>query len=82
MAYHCEYCGQSSPTINGLTAGSCARHPSGSYRGKHSMYQGGQKSSYSCKFCGQSASSISSLTAGTCARHPMGTYKGKHAPAL
>ena len=80
--FYCEYCGSKSSSISSLTASSCSRHPLGSNKGKHKLYEGGEKSKYSCKFCGTSSSSISSLTASSCSRHPLGSNKGKHAPAL
>ena len=80
--FYCEYCGTKSSTISSLTAGSCLRHPNGTAKGKHKLYEGSEKSNYSCKYCGTSSSSISSLTAGSCLRHPNGTAKGKHAPSL
>jgi len=80
--FYCEYCGQKHSSVSSLTSGSCFRHPSGSNKGKHSLYQGSEKSQYVCRFCGQKHSSISSLTSGSCFRHPNGANKGKHAPAL
>lgn len=80
--FYCEYCGTKSSSISSLTAGSCSRHPAGSNKGKHKLYEGSEKSKYSCKTCGTTSSSISSLTAGSCSRHPLGSNKGKHSPAL
>ena len=80
--FYCEYCGTKSTSVSSLTAGSCSRHPLGTNKGKHGLYQGSEKSKYTCKFCGTSSSTISSLTAGSCSRHPNGVNKGKHAPAL
>lgn len=80
--YYCEYCGASASTVSGLTANSCSKHPAGSYKGRHSLYQGTEKQKYTCKFCGTNASSISGLTANSCSRHPNGSYKGYHSPAL
>lgn len=80
--FYCEYCGTKNSSISSLTAGSCSRHPLGSNKGKHKLYEGSEKAKYSCKFCGTSASSISSLTAGSCSRHPQGSNKGKHSPTL
>lgn len=75
---YCEYCGSSASDVRSLVAGTCNRHPDG--RGRHKLYEGGEKAKYTCKHCGTSASDIRSLTGGTCHRHPAG--KGKHAPAL
>ena len=58
------------------------RHPNGSHKGKHKLYEGSEKSQYVCKYCGTKYSSLSSLTSGSCMRHPNGSHKGKHAPAL
>ena len=80
--FYCEYCGSKNSSISGLTAGSCLRHPNGTAKGKHKLYEGSEKSKYSCKYCGTSSSSISSLTASSCLRHPNVTAKGKHSPSL
>jgi len=80
--YYCEYCGQRFSSVSSLTAANCPRHPNGSGKGKHKLYEGSEKSKYTCKYCGQSFSSISSMTAANCPRHPKGSGKGKHAPAL
>ena len=80
--FYCEYCGQSFSSVSSLTAGSCCRHPNGSCKGRHKLYEGSEKPRYTCKYCGQQFTSISSMTAGSCYRHPNGSCKGKHAPAL
>ena len=80
--YYCEYCGTSASTVSHLTGNSCSRHPNGLGKGKHSLYQGSEKSKYTCKYCGTTASTISHLTGNTCSRHPNGAGKGKHSPAL
>lgn len=80
--FYCEYCGQQYSSVQSLTSDSCSRHTSGAYKGKHKLYEGGEKSMYTCKYCGQQANSIQSLTSNPCPRHPDGAYKGKHAPAL
>jgi len=79
---YCEYCGYSASSVSGLTSGWCSRHPDGSNKGKHKLYEGGEKTKYTCKYCGYGASSISGLTSGWCSRHPAGSNKGKHLPAL
>lgn len=79
---YCEYCVTKSTSISILTAISCHRHPLGSGKGKHKLYEGSEKSQYSYKYCGTSSSTISSLTGNSCLRHPDGADKGKHAPAL
>lgn len=80
--FYCEYCGMKYGSVSSLTANTCMRHPNGTNRGKHSLYQGSEKSQYICKYCGMKYSSISNMTANTCMRHPIGTNKGKHSPAL
>jgi predicted nucleic acid-binding Zn ribbon protein len=80
--FYCEYCGQKYSSVSSLTGSYCSRHPNGSGKGKHKLYEGAEKSQYVCKYCGQKYSSISSLTGSYCSRHPNGSGKGKHAPAL
>jgi DNA-directed RNA polymerase subunit RPC12/RpoP len=80
--FFCEYCGQKFSSVSSLTGSTCSRHPLGSHKGKHKLYEGSEKAKYTCKYCGQSFSSISSMTGSTCSRHPDGSHKGKHAPAL
>ena len=76
--YYCEYCGASFNSVSSLTGNNCSRHPDG--RGKHKLYEGGEKSQYTCKYCGAKFNSLSSLVGNNCSRHPDG--RGKHAPAL
>lgn len=80
--YYCEYCGHKFPTVQLLTSGTCARHPEGSNKGKHKLYEGSEKSKYTCKYCGKEFTSIMLMTGSTCPRHPKGSNKGNHAPAL
>lgn len=80
--FYCEYCGTKSSNVSTLTGGSCSRHPNGSFKGKHKLYEGSEKSQYTCKYCGTKSSNLSTLTGGSCARHPEGSFKGKHSPAL
>lgn len=80
--FYCEYCGSKYSSVASLTSNNCAKHPMGSYKGKHKLYEGSEKSQYTCKYCGQKYSSISSLTNYNCQRHPNGNGKGRHAPAL
>ncbi|MCX6251779.1 MAG: hypothetical protein NTX61_13635 [Bacteroidetes bacterium] len=80
--FYCEYCGTTASSVSSLTSGNCQRHPNGSFKGKHSLYQGSEKAKYTCKYCGSNASSISSLTGQNCQRHPDGSFKGHHSPAL
>lgn len=81
VKYYCAYCGTSASSVQSLTGGTCARHPDGSHKGRHAVYEGSEQARYTCKYCGTTASSIQSLTGGTCARHPNGAHKGRHAPA-
>ena len=80
--YYCEYCGTKSTSISMLTSGTCMRHPNGPSKGRHSPYQGSEKSQYTCKYCGTKSPSISTLTNGTCGRHPNGPSKGHHLPSI
>jgi predicted nucleic acid-binding Zn ribbon protein len=80
--YHCKFCGSKATSISNLTAQPCGRHPLGNNKGKHTLYEGSEKSQYNCKHCGAKATSISNLTAQPCGRHPLGNNKGKHEPAL
>jgi hypothetical protein len=80
--YYCKYCGFKSPSVSHLTGNSCSRHPSGSNKGKHALYEGLEKSKYTCKNCGQESPSLTHLTANNCPRHSDGSNKGKHEPAI
>lgn len=80
--FYCEYCGHKFPDVRQLVTASCSRHPLGSNKGKHKLYEGTEKSLYLCKYCGRKFPSIMVMTGGTCANHPNGSNKGRHAPAL
>jgi len=80
--YYCENCGAKHSSISSLTDNYCSRHPQGTNKGKHMLYEGSEKSQYLCKYCGTKHSSISDLTNNYCSKHPQGTNKGKHSPAL
>ena len=80
--FYCEYCGQKYSDLRNLTSSICTRHPNGAGRGKHKLYEGGEKPQYFCKYCGQKYSDLKSLTSSNCVRHPNGAGRGKHAPAL
>ncbi|MDI9604170.1 MAG: hypothetical protein QM305_02390 [Bacteroidota bacterium] len=80
--YYCEYCGHKFREVRILVAASCHRHPDGSGKGNHKLYEGSEKSRYTCRYCGRQFSSIRVMTGGTCLRHPKGTHKGRHSPAL
>ena len=80
--YYCKYCGLKTTSVNSLTSSSCQRHPNGPGKGRHALYEGGEKASYVCKYCGLKSTSIASLTSSKCQRHPNGSAKGRHEPAL
>ena len=80
--FYCEYCGEAFSNPRNLTIQNCMRHPNGTLKGKHKLYEGGEKSQYFCKYCGQKYSDLRSLTSSNCTRHPNGAGKGKHSPAL
>ena len=80
--YYCEYCGMKFSTVASLAVQSCSYHPNGTGKGKHSLYQGTEKSQYTCKYCGRIFSSIRSMGVQICPYHPNGMGKGKHSPAL
>ena len=80
--YYCKYCGHKTTSVNSLTASLCQRHPDGPGKGRHALYEGGEKESYVCKYCGLKSTSIASLTSSKCQRHPSGAAKGRHEPAL
>ena len=80
--FYCEYCGKKYSSVSSLTSSSCLRHPNGSHKGKHKLYEGSEKTKYLCKYCGTKGTSILSLTSSSCSRHPSGAHKGKHSPAL
>ena len=37
--FYCEYCGLKYPSVFSLTGQSCHRHPNGTNRGKHKLYE-------------------------------------------
>lgn len=83
MSNHfCKYCGGKFPSVKALITNICLRHPDGSSRGKHALYEGSEKSRYTCKYCGEQFPYINTLTTHACRLHPNGAYKGKHSPAL
>ena len=80
--FYCEYFGKPYPSVQQLTNGLCPHHPDGSNRGKHKLYEGGEKKKYTCKHCGKEYPTIAAMVIGPCPRHPKGSNHGKHAPAL
>ncbi len=79
---YCEYCGTGFPDVRNLTSGYCPRHPDGGNKGRHKLYEGGEKSKYTCKYCGLDRPTIASLTIAACPKHPKGKNIRKHSPAL
>ena len=53
MTIQCEYCGKSASSIRALTGTPCTRHPLGSCKGNHKLYEGSEKPIYTCKYCGR-----------------------------
>ena len=80
--FYCEYCGTRYDNVRTLTSNRCTRHPDGSNKGCHKLYEGSEKSQYTCKYCGLRYDTLRTLTANGCTRHPNGANKGKLAPAL
>lgn len=80
--FYCEYCGQKFSSVSSLTSNSCSKHPNGSRKGMHKLYEGTEKTKYTCKYCGSQFSTLTSLTSNSCSKHPNGSRKGMHAPAL
>lgn len=80
--YLCQQCGTKFTSIPNLTSSPCFRHPLGSNKGKHKLFEGGEKATYDCKYCGTSNNNLANLIAAPCFRHPDGANKGKHSPAL
>lgn len=80
--YYCEYCGHKFPDVRQLTSGTCSKHPAGSNKGRHKLYEGSEKSEYTCKYCGKRFPSIMLMVGCTCVNHPDGSNKGNHSPAL
>ena len=80
--YYCEYCGHKFPDVRLLVSTTCVKHPDGSHKGKHKLYEGSEKSEYTCKYCGRKFNSIMLMTSATCSCYPKGSNKGGHAPAL
>ena len=80
--FYCEYCGEAFSNPRNLTIQNCMRHPNGTLKGKHKLYEGGEKSTYICKYCGNSFNSIKTMISQNCMRHEAGVLRGRHAPAL
>jgi DNA-directed RNA polymerase subunit RPC12/RpoP len=80
--YYCKYCGRQASSDSSLTNIPCQRHPAGSNKGKHALYEGSEKSRYTCKNCDREFLNLIALTSSICQRHPDGPNKGRHQPAL
>ena len=80
--FYCEYCGQKFASVKDLTSNHCSKHPDGTHKGRHKLYEGGEKSEYTCKYCGQKFKTLVDLTSNHCLKHPNGIHKGWHSPAL
>ena len=80
--YYCKHCGRKFPNVISLTSSPCQRHPDGPNKGRHTLYEGSEKSRYTCKNCGREFLNLLALTSSPCQRHPNGPNKGSHQPAL
>ena len=80
--YYCEYCGHKFPTARMLAMVSCLRHPNGSHRGNHKLYEGNEKPEYTCKYCGRKFKSMLQMCSAPCFFHPDGANKGTHRAML
>lgn len=78
--FYCEYCGQKFFNVRQLTTTPCSRHPNGSNKGNHKLYEGTVKSQYTCKYCGRNFPTILFMTGMKCQDNPGGN--GNHSPAL
>ena len=56
--YYCEYCGHRFVDARQLVSATCPRHPDGSNRGRHKLYEGTEKYNHTCKQCGHTSASI------------------------
>ena len=78
MSEYCKYCGTSASNARTLLNGWCSKHPAGQNKGKHALYEGGERKEYFCIYCGQKFHTLSSLLSAWCNKHPDGQNKGKH----
>ena len=78
MSEYCKYCGTSARDARSLLSNNCPKHPNGFCKGKHALYEGGERSEYVCVYCGTKNRSLSSLLSNSCPKHPDGFAKGKH----
>ena len=80
--FYCKNCGRRFGSVFDLTSRPCTRHPNGTNKGPHELYEGEEKERYTCKYCGRTFNSIYDMTERPCSRHPNGANKGNHSPAL
>ena len=78
MSEYCKYCGTSARDARSLLMNSCPKHPNGPGRGKHALYEGGERNEYVCMYCGTKSRHLSTLLSNSCFRHPDGPGRGKH----
>ena len=78
--YYCEYCGRPYTSVRELTSNRCPRHPDGTNKGFHSLYEGTGKSVYTCKYCGRTYKSIHDMAQNPCSKNPQ--QGGYHRPSL
>jgi predicted nucleic acid-binding Zn ribbon protein len=80
--FYCVNCGKDFASVRDMIMSPCQKHPLGSFKGNHILYEGSEKSQYTCKYCGKKFSSIRNMTWSPCQYHPKGAFKGDHSPAL
>ena len=84
--FYCKYCGKDYSTVKLLAydGSNCPYHPNGPYKGRHALYEGGEKPEYTCKYCGQKFRTLKLMAydGRKCPRHPKGYGKGPHEPTL
>ena len=80
--FYCVNCGKDFASVRDMIMSPCQKHPLGSFKGNHILYEGSEKSQYTCKYCGKKFSSIRNMTWSPCQYHPKGAFKGNHSPAL
>lgn len=80
--YFCKNCGSKFNNMRTMTSTKCPRHPRGSNKGYHQLYEGSIKKIYICKNCGSKFNNLRTMTTAKCPKHPNGSNKGTHQPAL
>ena len=79
---YCKNCGRSFPDVRAMAGGMCQYHPDGSFKGRHVLYEGSEKTKYTCKYCGRRFHDIHAMAGVKCQYHPDGSFKGNHSPEL